>query len=82
MNEPGLCLATHCDSESHPRCTEVFSVKVSDENTENYRMVFQCRIQSKMFTVHESSVEKRETWRFVDPNAIQPYGLLSKKEES
>ncbi|CAF4860968.1 unnamed protein product [Rotaria sp. Silwood1] len=81
MNEPRLYLATHCNGGSHPRFTEVFSVKVSNKNTENYRLVFQCRVQPKMFTVHESSIEKGEMWRFVDPKAIRPYGLLLKKEE-
>ncbi|CAF3628675.1 unnamed protein product [Rotaria sp. Silwood1] len=81
MNEPRLYLATHCNGGSHPRFTEVFSVKVSNKNTENYRLVFQCRVQPKMFTVHESSIEKGEMWRFADPKAIRPYGLLLKKEE-
>ncbi|CAF2528267.1 unnamed protein product [Rotaria sp. Silwood2] len=82
MNEPGLYLTTHCNDGAHPRFTEIFPVKTSNENTANYRVVFQCRVQPNMFTIQESPVEKGEMWRFADPNAIRSYGLLLKEEES
>ena len=42
MNRPGLYLATHCDGGAHPAYTSTFTVKGSLENTETFRVVFQC----------------------------------------
>jgi hypothetical protein len=79
---PGLYVATHCDGGSHPQYTEPFSVPTSSGTSEQFRIVFQCRVEPGKFTTHTSPVEVGQAWRIVDPKAIRPYGILLKKEVS
>jgi hypothetical protein len=77
----GLYLATHCNGGSYPQYTHPFTVSTGDK-TENYCVVFQCRVRPKSFSVHTGCVKTGKAWRVIDPTAIRPYGLLLKKEET
>lgn len=79
-DKPGLYVATHCTGGAHPRYTKTFDVKSSSDVTETYRVVFQCRVKPNAYTSHRSPVDKGHAWRFVDPEAIRPYGILVKNE--
>lgn len=81
FNKPGLYVATHCNGGAHPDYTEPFPVQSSPENIDNFRVVFQCRVRPDSFTTHTSPVTTGEAWRFVDPYAIRPYGILVKNEK-
>jgi hypothetical protein len=82
FNKPGLYVATHCTGGAHPRYTTPFNINVSSEKVETFRVVFQCRVKPDAFTIHRRPVEKGRAWRFVDPDAIRPYGILVKNEEA
>jgi hypothetical protein len=79
-HRPGVYVATHCQDGSYPRYTTPFSVPISPDTSENYSLVFQCRVKPGKFTKHTVPVEKGEAWRFVDSSCIRPYGILLKKE--
>lgn len=81
-NSPGVYVATNCQNSSYPRYTRGFSVPVSVGKSEEYSLVFQCRVRPGEFTTHKSSgpAQEGEAWRFVDPRFIRPYGILLKKE--
>jgi hypothetical protein len=79
-NRPGVYVATHCQDGSYPKYTTPFSVPVSPGKSEEYSLVFQCRVKPGKFTNHPSPVKEGEAWRFVDPSCIRPYGILLKKE--
>ncbi|CAF4091285.1 unnamed protein product [Rotaria magnacalcarata] len=79
-NAPGLYVATHCDDGAHPKYTEPFSVPTSSGKSEQFCIVFQCRVEPGQFTTHKEPVDVGEAWRIVDPKAIRPYGILLKKE--
>ncbi|UJR17464.1 hypothetical protein I4U23_004359 [Adineta vaga] len=76
---PGLYVATHCDGGANIY-TEPFTVTSSSNQTESFRIVFQCRVKPEKFTIHESPVNNGKAWRYVDPSCIRPYGILLKKE--
>ncbi|UJR32733.1 hypothetical protein I4U23_020192 [Adineta vaga] len=80
-DRPGLYVATHCNGGSDIYTTP-FTVTTFPDKSEQFRIVFQCRVQPKKFTCHTSPVNVGEAWRIVDPNAIRPYGILLKKEGS
>jgi hypothetical protein len=79
-NAPGLYVSTHCDDGSHPEYTEPFSVPTSSGKSEQFCIVFQCRVEPGKFTTHKIPVDVGRAWRIVDPKAIRPYGILLKKE--
>ncbi|CAF3588012.1 unnamed protein product [Rotaria sp. Silwood1] len=79
-NRPGLYVATHCEGGSYPQYTVPFTVTTFPDKSEQFSMVFQCRVQPGKFTTHTSPVSVGEAWRIVDPNSIRPYGILLKKE--
>ena len=78
-NQPGLYVATHCDGGA-VIYTEPFTVTPFPDKTESYRIVFQCRVKPKKFTVHRSPVIEGNAWRYVDASSVRPYGILLKKE--
>lgn len=82
FDKPGLYVATHCDGGAHPSYTRTFTVPSSQKKTETFRVVFQCRVKPGAYTVHTSPVTEGEAWRFVDPDAIRPYGILVRNEET
>jgi hypothetical protein len=77
----GLYLATYCNGGSYPQYTQPFTV-TTDQKTEKFCVVFQCRVRPKSYSVHTRCVKDGKAWRVVDPTAIRPYGLLLKKEDS
>ena len=79
-DKPGLYVTTHCNGGAHPQYTTTFDVKSPSGVTEKYRVVFQCRVKPGAYIVHQSLVDTGHTWRFVDPEAIRPYGILIKNE--
>jgi hypothetical protein len=82
FDKPGLYVATHCTGGAHPRYTTVFDIKQSSDVVEKFRVVFQCRVKPGAYTTHRIPVDKGRAWRFVDPEAIRPYGILVKSEET
>ena len=76
--QPGLYVATHCDGGSHPQYTKSFTVDLPPNKVETFHVVFQCRVRPGSFTRHAEPVKIGEAWRFVDPTAIRPYGILLK----
>ncbi|CAF1113733.1 unnamed protein product [Rotaria sordida] len=80
-NRPGFYVATHCEGGSS-LYTAPFTVTTFPHKSEEFRIVFQCRVQPGKFTTHKSPVTVGEAWRIVDPSAIRPYGILLKKEGS
>ena len=80
-DKPGLYVATHCNGGAHPRYTTTFDVNSSPGATETYRIVFQCRVKPGAYTIHRTPVNKGHAWRFVDPEAVRPYGILVKSEK-
>ncbi|CAF4027981.1 unnamed protein product [Adineta steineri] len=80
FDKPGLYVATHCTGGSHPAYTQPFTIQSSQNKSETFRVVFQCRVKPNEYTVHTSPVTRGQAWRFVDPNAIRPYGILVKNE--
>ncbi|CAF1013991.1 unnamed protein product [Adineta ricciae] len=78
-DRPGLYVATHCDGGASIY-TEKFTVKPFPDQTETFRIVFQCRVKPEKYTVHTSPVNQGHAWRYVDPSSIRPYGILLKKE--
>jgi hypothetical protein len=78
-NRPGLYVATHCNGGSDIY-TRPFTVTAFPGKSEQFRIVFQCRVEPGKFTTHKSPVNVGEAWRIVDPKAIRPYGILLKKE--
>jgi hypothetical protein len=77
----GLYLATYCNGGSYPQYTQPFTV-TTDQKTETFCVVFQCRVRPKSYSVHTSCVKEGHAWRVTDSTAIRPYGLLLKKEET
>ena len=82
FDRAGLYVATHCTGGVHPRYTKPFQINTSSQTTETFRVVFQCRVKPKAFTIHRSPVATGEAWRFVDPDDIRPYGILLKNEKT
>lgn len=80
-DRPGLYVATHCNGGSD-LYTRVFTVTTFPGKSEQFRIVFQCRVQPGKYTTHKSPVKEGEAWRIVDPKAVRPYGILLKKETS
>lgn len=80
VNKPGLYVAAHCTGGAHPGYTKPFSISLSQEKNETFRVVFQCRVKPGAYTTHTDPVNIGEAWRFVDPDAIRPYGIFVKKE--
>ena len=80
-DKPGLYVATHCTGGAHPAYTDPFPVQSSPDKLDQFRVVFQCRVKPGAYTDHQSPVVKGEAWRFVDPEAIRPYGILVKNED-
>lgn len=80
-DQPGLYVATHCNGGSD-MYTNPFTVTAYPGKSEQFRIVFQCRVQPGKFTTHTSPVDVGEAWRIVDPKAVRPYGILLKKENS
>lgn len=81
-NKPGLYIATHCTGGAHPAYTKEFSVPSNTGENETFCVVFQCRVKPGQFTTHLPPVKVGQAWRFVDSDAIRPYGILVKKEEA
>ena len=79
-NRPGVYVATHCQDGSYPQYTTAFSVPVAPDQSEEYSLVFQCRVKPGKFTTHRGPVKEGHAWRFVDSSYIRPYGILLKKE--
>ncbi|CAF1452567.1 unnamed protein product [Adineta ricciae] len=79
VDQAGLYVATHCHGGADLYTTP-FTVTTSADRSEQFRIVFQCRVEPRKFTTHTSPVNEGEAWRFVDPNAIRPYGILLKKD--
>ncbi|CAF1463483.1 unnamed protein product [Rotaria sp. Silwood1] len=82
FDRPGLYVATHCTGGSHPTYTTPFTIRKSTDVTETFRVVFQCRVKPDAFTIHKGPVQEGYAWRFVDPDAIRPYGILIKNENT
>jgi hypothetical protein len=82
FDQAGLYVATLCNGGAHPRYTEPFTVPSARGAAEPFRVVFQCRVKPGVYTAHGSPVDQGEAWRFVDPDAIRPYGILIKHEEN
>ncbi|UJR24705.1 hypothetical protein I4U23_006079 [Adineta vaga] len=82
FDKPGLYVATHCTGGSHPAYTQPFTVQATKNKSETFRVVFQCRVKPGSYTTHSSPVKIGHAWRFVDPEAIRPYGILIKNEET
>ncbi|CAF1523373.1 unnamed protein product [Rotaria sordida] len=82
FDRPGLYVAIHCTGGSHPAYTKPFTISKSPEITETFRVVFQCCVKPDAFTIHEGPVKKGHAWRFVDSDAIRPYGILIKNENT
>jgi hypothetical protein len=82
FDKPGLYVATHCNGGSHPAYTQTFTVPASSGESETFRVVFQCRVKPGVFTAHSSPVRIGEAWRFIDSDAIRPYGILVKNENT
>lgn len=80
-DQPGMYVATHCNGGADIY-TRPFTVTTFPGKSEQFRIVFQCRVQPDKFTIHTSPVNEGEAWRVVDPKAIRPYGILLKKEDS
>ena len=81
FDKPGLYVTTHCNGGAYPVYTKPFSIPSSKNKSETFRIVFQCRVKPNAYTTHTFPVINGEAWRFVDPDAIRPYGILVKKEE-
>ena len=81
VNRPGLYVATHCDDGAE-LYTKPFKVTPFPDQSEEFSIVFQCRVQPGKFTTHTSPVNVGEAWRIVDPAAVRPYGILLRKEGS
>ncbi|CAF3731109.1 unnamed protein product [Rotaria sordida] len=81
-NQPGFYVTTHCEGGSYPQYTTPFTVTTLPDMSEQFSLVFQCRVQPGKFTIHTSPVSVGKAWRIVDPSAIRPYGILVKKEVS
>lgn len=81
VDKPGLYVATHCTGGSHPAYTQKFTVESAPNESETFRVVFQCRVKPGAYTTHTLPVDKGAAWRFVDPEAIRPYGILVKNEK-
>ncbi len=82
FDKPGLYVATHCTGGAHPQYTAPFDIQQSPDVVEKFRVVFQCRVKPGAYTTHRSPVVKGHAWRFVDTDAIRPYGILVKSEET
>ncbi|CAF2072242.1 unnamed protein product [Rotaria magnacalcarata] len=82
FDRPGLYVATHCTGGAHPSYTKPFTINTSSTMNEKFRVVFQCRVKPDAFTIHTKPVATGEAWRFVDPDAIRPYGILVKNEKT
>ncbi|CAF2386250.1 unnamed protein product [Rotaria sp. Silwood2] len=82
FGRPGLYVATHCRGGAHPVYTTPFTIHKSPETIETFRVVFQCRVKPDAFTIHTGPVEIGQAWRFVDPDAVRPYGILVKNEST
>ena len=52
FDRPGLYVATHCTGGAHPAYTKTFSINASPEKTDQFRVVFQCRVKPGAFTTH------------------------------
>ena len=52
VDTPGFYLATRCKGGARPWYTKSFSVYVSEQKSEKFRVVFQCRVRPKAFTTH------------------------------
>ncbi|CAF4153603.1 unnamed protein product, partial [Adineta steineri] len=74
MNQPALYLTTHCDGGAEAYAT-TFQVTNGNE-IDTFQVVFQCRVQPKSFTVHNSCVSVGHLWRVIDTNAVRPYESL------
>ncbi len=81
FDKPGFYVATHCNGGVHPDYTQPFIIPSSEKKNEIFRMVFQCRVKPDSYTNHSFPLRRGEAWRFIDPDAIRPYGILIKKEE-
>jgi hypothetical protein len=81
FDKEGFYVATHCDGGAHPVYTKPFTIPSLRNKSETFRVVFQCRVKPGAYTTHTSPVNEGEAWRFVDPDAIRPYGILVKNEE-
>lgn len=82
MDQPGIYLTTHCNDGAHPNYTRAFSLEMPGKTKKSFRIVFMCRVQPGKFTTHQISVPKGHNWRIVDPDAIRPYGILVKDEDT
>ncbi len=80
-NCPGLYVATHCNGGCHPQYTSSCAVPILSNENEQFRIVFQYRVQPRKFTTHTRPVSVGEAWHIVDPKAVRTYGILLKKEE-
>ncbi|CAF1636310.1 unnamed protein product, partial [Didymodactylos carnosus] len=78
VNRLGLYVATHCTGGAD---AYALPFKVSNgDKSEEFRVMFQCRVKPGSFTSHTDPVRVGEAWRIVDPEAVRPYGLLLKNE--
>ncbi|CAF3454304.1 unnamed protein product [Rotaria socialis] len=82
MDQPGIYLTTHCDGGAHPQYTRPFYVQLPDRTNKTFRVVFMCRVQPGKFTTHHVPTSTGLIWRVVDPNAVRPYGILVKDEDT
>ncbi|CAF1364440.1 unnamed protein product [Rotaria sp. Silwood1] len=82
MNQPEIYLTTHCNGGAHPHYTKPFHLEIPDKKKNTFRIVFMCRAQPGKFTTHQVSTSTGHTWRFVDPDAVRPYGILIKDEDT
>lgn len=82
FDKPGLYVATYCNGGAHPAYTKPFTIPSTQNKRETFRIVFQCRVRPDAYTIHTTPVTTGEAWRFVDPDAIRPYGILVKNEET
>ncbi|CAF2925553.1 unnamed protein product [Rotaria sp. Silwood2] len=81
MDQSEINLTTHCNGGAHPHYTRPFCLEMPDKKNKTLRIVFMCRAQPGKFTTHQVSASTGHVWRFVDPDAIRPYGILIKDED-
>ena len=74
----GIPVATHCNGGAD-KYTTPLTISNGD-NTEIFKVVFQCRVKPDSFTIHTDLVDVGVLWQVVDPQAIRPFGLLLKHE--
>jgi len=56
FDKPGFHIATHCDGGAHPNYTKPFAISSSQNKTETFRVIFQCRAKPSAYKARTFSV--------------------------